>query len=29
MLAAALGLPEIVARLITAGANVHAGDAQG
>ena len=29
MLAAALGLPQIAARLITAGANVHAGDAQG
>ena len=28
MLASALGLPDIVARLLTAGADVHAGDAQ-
>ena len=29
MLASALGLPDIAARLLTAGANVHASDAQG
>src|SRR3546814_4331608 len=29
MLAAALGLPDLCARLLQAGANVHAGDAQG
>jgi ankyrin repeat protein len=29
MLAAALGLPDLCARLLMAGANVHAGDAQG